>query len=148
MRSAVDLLLLGGGVCSSVAQGLGQPPSRDNLPSRSETVELQVSTKSITGRNDTAPFLYGLMFEDINHSGDGGIYAELIVNRAFQGSNIDTGSVSGIDGNLIVSSENPIFPSNALQTVLQVDIPLNATGEVGIVNYGELSSHPFAEPVC
>lgn len=25
------------------------------------------------------------MFEDINHSGDGGIYAELITNRAFQG---------------------------------------------------------------
>lgn len=25
------------------------------------------------------------MFEDINYSGDGGIYAELIQNRAFQG---------------------------------------------------------------
>jgi alpha-N-arabinofuranosidase len=25
------------------------------------------------------------MFEDINHSGDGGIYAELLMNRAFQG---------------------------------------------------------------
>jgi alpha-N-arabinofuranosidase len=28
------------------------------------------------------------MFEDINHSGDGGIYAELLMNRAFQGRTI------------------------------------------------------------
>jgi alpha-L-arabinofuranosidase len=29
--------------------------------------------------------MYGMMHEDINHSGDGGIYAELLTNRAFQG---------------------------------------------------------------
>lgn len=33
-------------------------------------------------------YLYGLMFEDINFSGDGGIYAELIQNRAFRGMQI------------------------------------------------------------
>jgi alpha-L-arabinofuranosidase len=100
----------------------------------------------------------------------------LIVNRAFQGesksridrsvgsdfagSNIATGSIPNLDGNVITSSENEEIPygpvitgwgpignvrmsldtlhplSDALQTVLQVDIPLNATGEVGIVNYG------------
>src|SRR6187431_370744 len=30
-----------------------------------------------------SPMLYGLMTEEINHSYDGGLYAELIRNRAF-----------------------------------------------------------------
>src|SRR5437660_8250866 len=30
-----------------------------------------------------SPILYGLMTEEINHSYDGGLYAELIRNRAF-----------------------------------------------------------------
>src|SRR5262252_430288 len=30
-----------------------------------------------------SPLLYGLMTEEINHSYDGGLYAELIQNRAF-----------------------------------------------------------------
>lgn len=64
-------------------------------------VELQISVNG-GGRNETAPLLYGWMFEDISvgglslvedprlpldnqHSGDGGLYAEMITNRAFQG---------------------------------------------------------------
>lgn len=43
-------------------------------------------TVASTGGNVTSPLMYALMFEDINHSGDGGIYAELIQNRAIQGS--------------------------------------------------------------
>ncbi|KAK3319529.1 glycoside hydrolase superfamily [Cercophora scortea] len=39
-----------------------------------------------SGGNVTTSIMYGLMHEDINNSGDGGIYAELIRNRAFQGS--------------------------------------------------------------
>ena len=50
----------------------------------STEVELNILTQS-GQRNKTAPLLYGWMFEDINHSGDGGIYAELLANRAFQG---------------------------------------------------------------
>src|SRR5690348_4086347 len=30
-----------------------------------------------------SPFFYGLMTEEINHSYDGGLYAELVRNRAF-----------------------------------------------------------------
>lgn len=41
-----------------------------------------------SGGNATSPYQYGLMFEDINNSGDGGVYAELIQNRAFQGSTV------------------------------------------------------------
>ena len=45
---------------------------------------IEVTVKS-SGGNATSPYQYGLMFEDINNSGDGGVYAELIQNRAFQG---------------------------------------------------------------
>src|SRR5947208_2707014 len=31
-----------------------------------------------------SPMLYGLMTEEINHAYDGGLYAELVRNRAFQ----------------------------------------------------------------
>jgi len=100
------------------------------------------------------------MFEDISHSGDGGIYGELLVNRAFQGSGATIGSLPGVPGGSVISSENPIVPfgpvitgwkpvgdvfihltqlhplSDALPVVLQLDIPVNATGEVGIMNEG------------
>ena len=36
----------------------------------------------------TSPWQYGLFFEEINHAGDGGLYAELIRNRSFE-DNID-----------------------------------------------------------
>ncbi|KAG9637033.1 hypothetical protein KCU86_g19638, partial [Aureobasidium melanogenum] len=48
-------------------------------------VALHIDTLDHSKRNATSPYLYGIMHEDINHSGDGGIYAEMIANRAFQG---------------------------------------------------------------
>ncbi|KAI2616196.1 glycoside hydrolase family 51 protein [Hypomontagnella submonticulosa] len=44
---------------------------------------IDISVKS-TGGNITNGHQYGFLHEDINNSGDGGIYAELIRNRAFQ----------------------------------------------------------------
>ena len=32
----------------------------------------------------TSPYQYGLFFEEINHAGDGGLYAELVKNRSFE----------------------------------------------------------------
>ncbi len=43
---------------------------------------LRIQTDTTVAR--VSPTLYGLMTEEINHSYDGGIYAELIRNRAFQ----------------------------------------------------------------
>lgn len=31
-----------------------------------------------------APSMYGVFFEEINHAGDGGLYAELVKNRSFE----------------------------------------------------------------
>ncbi len=38
----------------------------------SSPVVLNIDTQDTTKRNATAPYLYGLMHEDISHSGDGG----------------------------------------------------------------------------
>lgn len=100
------------------------------------------------------------MHEDISHSGDGGLYGEAIVNRAFQGSGATISSTPGYPDTDIVSSENPIVPfgpvitgwqpvgdvelmltelhplSAALPIAFQMNIPWNATGEVGVLNEG------------
>ena len=96
------------------------------------------------GRNETAPLLYGWMFEDISHSGDGGIYAEAIRNRAFQGSNRENGDYPfgpTLEGyypvgnvTLRLSRMQPL--SDALPTVMEMQIGGLAEGEVGFYNEG------------
>ncbi|ETN40300.1 uncharacterized protein HMPREF1541_04576 [Cyphellophora europaea CBS 101466] len=96
------------------------------------------------GRNQTAPMLYGWMFEDISHSGDGGIYAEAIRNRAFQGSDRENPGLPfgpSLDGyypvgnvTLRLSRMQPL--SDALPVVLEMEIDPSAEGEVGFFNEG------------
>ncbi|KAK5733513.1 hypothetical protein LTR17_009630 [Elasticomyces elasticus] len=127
----------------------------------SSPVVLHIDTKDVSKRNATAPYLYGLMHEDISHSGDGGIYAELLANRAFQGSNWNTTLLPNYNGSLIGASENPVEPiapvltawaaigngtritldrlhplSSAIPTGIEIDFPEDAEGEVGFQNFG------------
>ena len=41
----------------------------------------QINTKE---KREATGDLFGIFFEDINHAADGGLYAELIQNRAFE----------------------------------------------------------------
>src|SRR2546423_3853829 len=34
-------------------------------------------------RTNVSPMLYGIFFEEINHAGDGGLYAEMVRHRSF-----------------------------------------------------------------
>lgn len=43
------------------------------------------------------PHMYGIFFEELNHSGEGGLYAELIRNRSFEDGNLPEG-MQLIDG--------------------------------------------------
>ncbi|KAH8899121.1 glycoside hydrolase family 51 protein [Thozetella sp. PMI_491] len=107
---------------------------------------LQVAT---SGGNASSPLMYGLLFEDVYHSGDGGLYAELIQNRAFQGTtvNVDgSGHVvppfrtlqywhtRGADV-LTLDNSGPAL-SAALPYHMRVDVAQGATGEVGFWNEG------------
>ncbi|KAL9065599.1 MAG: hypothetical protein Q9157_007417 [Trypethelium eluteriae] len=92
-----------------------------------------------SGGNATSPLQYGLMFEDINHSGDGGIYAELIQNRAFQGSSVFPSNLSawGSVGGDTLSLQNLSNPvSSALPTSVNVAVSNGTTGQVGLSNTG------------
>jgi len=40
---------------------------------------------------DISPSMYGVFFEEINHAGDGGLYAELVQNRSFEEKEMPAG---------------------------------------------------------
>jgi len=53
------------------------------------------------------PHLYGIFFEEINHAGDGGLYAELVRNRGFEDANLPPACRR--QGNFIVPPRTPHF---------------------------------------
>jgi alpha-N-arabinofuranosidase len=106
-----------------------------------------------SGGNATSPLQYGTMFEvllfdttildfnwpwqDINYSGDGGLYAELIRNRAFQGSTVHPSSLLayGSVGGSTLSLKNLSQPlSSALPTSMNVATSKATGDEVGFSN--------------
>lgn len=104
---------------------------------------LAVSARAVTftvkssGGNATSPYQYGIMFEDINNSGDGGVYAELVQNRAFQGDEIYPKNLSYWYpiGGVELSLSNLSDPlSSALTTSMRVTGG-NAT-DIGFWNEG------------
>lgn len=48
-----------------------------------------------------SPTLWGVFYEEINHSGDGGIYAELLQNRAFEEMQVAAGAT--MEGDVMVT---------------------------------------------
>jgi alpha-L-arabinofuranosidase len=61
-----------------------------------------------------SPVLYGIFFEEINHAGDGGLYAELVRNRSFEDADtpqawtlVGDGSRIAIDTAVPLNSRNP-----------------------------------------
>lgn len=51
-----------------------------NLQAQTATLDIDASQKGV----DISPNLYGIFYEEINHAGEGGLYAELIQNRSFE----------------------------------------------------------------
>ncbi|KAK3345964.1 glycoside hydrolase superfamily [Lasiosphaeria hispida] len=89
-----------------------------------------------SGGNLSSPIMYGLMHEDINNSGDGGIYAELIRNRAFQGSDkfpVSLEAWSSVNGATLKLHKLAKPLSAALPTSVNV---AGAKGKIGLANSG------------
>ncbi|QRV80273.1 alpha-L-arabinofuranosidase [Ceratobasidium sp. AG-Ba] len=78
------------------------------------------------------------MYEDINHSGDGGLYAELLQNRAFQGQTPGTTAAlyawHALGSTKIAVVNNTAPVSAALPNSLQVTVP--SSGPAGFTNEG------------
>jgi alpha-L-arabinofuranosidase len=100
---------------------------------------------------NVSPMLYGLMTEEINHSYDGGLYAELIRNRIFKDNptkpeawslvNEDTVNSKASIKLIAANPDNVPFDerrhaiNGALQTCLRLTVE-KAAGRVGVANEG------------
>ncbi|ORX38263.1 glycoside hydrolase superfamily [Kockovaella imperatae] len=147
--TAAALAAIGGQVVLAAGSEAGILAPNYIIASNSNVTEvtLSITTQDKSKWNATAPNLYGLMFEDIDHSGDGGIYAELIANRAFSGGAI-TGNDNPIepyqstldrwvpigDTQIALDLYHPL--SDALPNSMAMTFPANATGRVGVLNTG------------
>ncbi|KZT22628.1 glycoside hydrolase family 51 protein [Neolentinus lepideus HHB14362 ss-1] len=100
-------------------------------------LELRITT-SMSGVIPST--LYGYMWEDINHSGDGGLYAELLQNRAFQG--VLPGTQNALtawqpyNGARLSVTNKIEGVTSALPNSLQVTIPKTVLGPIGFENTG------------
>ncbi|MYN20135.1 alpha-N-arabinofuranosidase [Rugamonas sp. FT107W] len=88
-----------------------------------------------------SPTLYGLMTEEINYSYDGGLYAELVRNRAFKDDGKTPVHWSVVQdaggGAAIALDERYPVPATALTTSLRLDAAHAAPGHrVGVANDG------------
>ncbi|HWB18105.1 MAG TPA: alpha-L-arabinofuranosidase C-terminal domain-containing protein [Vicinamibacterales bacterium] len=87
-----------------------------------------------------SPLFYGLMTEEINHAYDGGLYAELVQNRAFldDASSPVHWSTVEHDGTAASIALDPAAPLNkTIGTSLRLDVTrASATTPAGIANEG------------
>jgi alpha-N-arabinofuranosidase len=103
--------------------------------SRAQTVPtLQIKADQVVAK--ASPTLYGLMTEEINYSYEGGLYGELIRNRAFKANPTNAVYWNTI-GNCSISLD-PATPLNgALNMSLKVDTGnASANSPAGIANDG------------
>src|SRR5580765_862660 len=97
-----------------------------------------IDTASPSGK--VSPLFYGLMTEEINHSYDGGLYAELVRTRAFLDDAATPAhwSLLQADGSTATMALDPKEPLNAtIGTSLRLNVTQASTGHAaGIVNEG------------
>ena len=97
-----------------------------------------------------SPLLWGLFFEDINLSADGGLYAELIRNRSFEDgddlSNWTVVKASGAEATATVTCEQP-FAENPLNTRNKRSLRLTVAKAGGTATAGVSNSGYWGIPV-
>jgi alpha-L-arabinofuranosidase len=85
-----------------------------------------------------SPLLYGIFFEDISRSGDGGLYGEILQNRSFEDFNLPMGwsllNEGGGAATMTLDKTQPLNDQNP--TSLRVDITSVGSDRVGVINQG------------
>lgn len=105
--------------CSVAAQAVAPAPA---------TVTVDATQSGVA----VSPRLYGIFFEEINHAGDGGLYAELVQNRSFEddaSAPVAWKAVGGAKASLSTSDMLNDKQAHAL------DVTISAPGQ-GIANEG------------
>ncbi|CAG8208477.1 unnamed protein product [Penicillium olsonii] len=87
------------------------------------------------GGNKSSPILYGIMFEEMDHSGDGGIHGQLLQNNGFQGTSLNITAYAPV-GNATISQDSSKPVSKAITSSLRVEVPKGVTDYVGFANTG------------
>jgi alpha-L-arabinofuranosidase len=109
-----------------------------DTPTAPPSPTVTINADQIKGQS--SPILYGLMTEEINYSYDGGLYGELIANRAFQDNATEAthwsvSAENGGAGTIMLDKSQPL--NDALKTSLKFDIASAGAGQrVGLVNNG------------
>ncbi|XVF56344.1 hypothetical protein PTKIN_Ptkin06aG0112100 [Pterospermum kingtungense] len=112
-----------------------------------QTAQLFIDASHGSGR-PIPQTLFGIFFEEINHAGAGGLWAELVSNKGFEAggyntpSNIDPWSIIGDESSLIVSTDrSSCFERNKM--ALRMEVLCNSeganicpSGGVGVYNPG------------
>src|SRR4051812_38573285 len=102
---------------------LSTTPRKANSMTLDNTV---IATAQVTIQADQpkpiSPDLFGIFFEDINYSADGGLYAELIQNRSFAHTSADAPDWNFFTGweliqhggqnSIALGTESPVHPNN------------------------------------
>jgi alpha-N-arabinofuranosidase len=100
----------------------------------------QLTVDAATIVHPVSPTLYGLMTEEINHSYEGGLYAQLISNNTFRGNWMGVESWGEVlHGNAKASFaiDKTEGPSAALPTSLKISVDAASPGnEAGVNNVG------------
>jgi alpha-L-arabinofuranosidase len=115
--------------CLVACLGIAIPTARASVPA---TLDIEVGQPGPA----VPPSFYGLMTEEINHSYDGGLFAELIQNRTFQDPGLGKDnlpihwSLVG-SGKLSLDHDRPV--NDALPVSLRLDL---AGGTAGVANDG------------
>ncbi len=90
-------------------------------PGAKHTIDLDLSKPG----HRIAPTLWGIFFEDINNSADGGIYPELVRNRSFEDAtepqNWTIANLAGRSGAVRIDETQPLNPFNRRCLRVQVD---------------------------
>ena len=99
-----------------------------------------ISIDAASPAGKVSPLFYGLMTEEINHSYDGGLYAELVRNRAFldDAKSPAHWSIVQADGTAATMALDASEPLNAaIGTSLRVDVTQASSGHAaGVANEG------------
>nr|CAA9259249.1 GH51 [uncultured Armatimonadetes bacterium] len=108
------------------------------LPARAQQPGITISAGKPAAK--VSPLLYGIFFEEINHAGDGGLYAELVENRSFEddpaGPRSWTPTLPGASAAVLaLDKSQPLHEKN--RTALRLEVRAAGPGErAGVANDG------------
>jgi len=130
-----DRLLLSGAVLCTVLGAVATQPAAAQQGSAVRPV-LAVHADRPGAR--ISPLLYGIFFEEINHAGDGGLYAELVRNRSFEDADRPEAwePVADKDGEAALELDRSRPLNSANPRCLRIEAAPAAGGRAGASNGG------------